>query len=43
VVVNRDKVLARHRQGISLSQIAEEFGVSKGTAFNIVNTACHKE
>jgi len=39
VVVNRDKVLHRRRQGVSLSQIADEFGISKGSVFNIVKTA----
>jgi DNA invertase Pin-like site-specific DNA recombinase len=36
VIVNRAKILERHRQGISLAQVAKEFGISKGTAFNIV-------
>jgi DNA invertase Pin-like site-specific DNA recombinase len=39
VVVNRDKVLHRRRQGVSLSQIADEFGISKGSVFNIVKAA----
>jgi DNA invertase Pin-like site-specific DNA recombinase len=39
VVVNRDKVIHRRRQGVSLSQIADEFGISKGSVFNIVKAA----
>jgi DNA-directed RNA polymerase specialized sigma24 family protein len=39
VVVNRAKVLHRRRQGVSLSQIADEFGISKGSVFNIVKAA----
>jgi transposase len=30
---------SRRNQGISLSQIADEFGVSKGSVYNIVNAA----
>lgn len=39
VVVNRDKVLHRRRQGVSLSQIADEFNISKGSVYNIVKAA----
>jgi hypothetical protein len=35
-LVKRDKVIHRRRHGVSLSQIADEFGISKGSVFNIV-------
>ncbi len=39
LVVNREKILKRHSDGSSLSQIADEFGISKGSVFNIVKAA----